>query len=438
LGYQSFAAIGNGNTTYYAATDTAGNWEVGLGTYSTTGPTLTRTTIYASSNAGSAVTFSGTVSVFVTYPSGQAVYEDAAGTVTSGVWQGSTIGVAYGGTGVTTSSGANSVVLRDANQNIAVNSVTQSLAATVASGGTTTLTPASPHFQILDGTGTHTFKLPDATTLPTGSSWVFDNDATGNLTVTDNASAVIDVVAPGGYTTVFLEANGTVGGTWGRFGMIPAEVNWGTNSLALGPTIVSGGTWQGGTIQSGYGGTGLTTFAGANNALYSTSASALAAGTLPVPAGGTGVTTSTGSGSVVLSTSPTLVTPALGTPTSGNFSTGTFTWPTFNQNTTGTASNVTGVVAVPNGGTGLTSLTAGNIPYGNGTGAYSSTASLNYTGTTLSAPNVTASNGLFINATTVSSSATVGTGFNAHSIGPVTIASGQTVTVASGQRWLIF
>jgi hypothetical protein len=328
--------------------------------------------------------------------------------------------------------------LRDANQNIAVNSVTQSLAATVASGGTTTLTPASPHFQILDGTGTHTFKLPDATTLPTGSSWVFDNDATGNLTVTDNASAVIDVVAPGGYTTVFLEANGTVGGTWGRFGMIPAEVNWGTNSLALGPTIVSGGTWQGGTIQSGYGGTGLTTFAGANNALYSTSASALAAGTLPVPAGGTGVTTSTGSGSVVLSTSPTLVTPALGTPTSGNFSTGTFTWPTFNQNTTGTASNVTGVVAVPNGGTGLTSLTAGNIPYGNGTGAYSSTASLNYTGTTLSAPNVTASNGLFINATTVSSSATVGTGFNAHSIGPVTIASGQTVTVASGQRWLIF
>ena len=68
-GFQTFATIGNTNTTYYSATDGSGNWEVGLGTYSTTGPTLTRTTVYASSNAGSAVTFSGTVNVFVTQPS---------------------------------------------------------------------------------------------------------------------------------------------------------------------------------------------------------------------------------------------------------------------------------------------------------------------------------------------------------------------------------
>lgn len=68
-GYQSFSVVGNTNTTYYSATDASGNWEVGLGTYSTTGPTLTRTTIFSSSNSGSAVTFSGTVNVFVTYPS---------------------------------------------------------------------------------------------------------------------------------------------------------------------------------------------------------------------------------------------------------------------------------------------------------------------------------------------------------------------------------
>jgi len=66
----------------------------------------------------------------------------------------------------------------------------------------------------------------------------------------------------------------------------------------------------------------------------------------------TAVTDETGSGSLVFATSPTLVTPILGTPQSGNFSTGTFTWPTFNQNTTGTASNVTGIVAVANGGSG--------------------------------------------------------------------------------------
>ena len=67
-GFQSFAVIGNGNTTYYSAFDPSGSWEVGVGTYSTTGPTLTRTTIISSSNAGAAVTFSGTVNVFVTQP----------------------------------------------------------------------------------------------------------------------------------------------------------------------------------------------------------------------------------------------------------------------------------------------------------------------------------------------------------------------------------
>lgn len=76
VGFQSFAVVGNGNTTYYSAFDVSGNWEVGVGTYSTTGPTLTRTTILASSNSGSAVTFSGTVNVFVTYPSERSVNLD--------------------------------------------------------------------------------------------------------------------------------------------------------------------------------------------------------------------------------------------------------------------------------------------------------------------------------------------------------------------------
>ena len=116
-GYQSFSSIGNTNTTYYAATDVSGNWEAGIGTYSTTGPTLTRTTILSSSNAGSAVTFVGTVTVFVTYPSGKSVNLDASGnvsalgTIASGTWNATTMAVAYGGTGVTTSTGSGSNVL---------------------------------------------------------------------------------------------------------------------------------------------------------------------------------------------------------------------------------------------------------------------------------------------------------------------------------------
>ena len=127
----------------------------------------------------------------------------------------------------------------------------------------------------------------------------------------------------------------------------------------------------------------------------------------------------TGSGTVLaLATSPTFVTPVLGTPTSGNFSTGTFTWPTFNQNTTGTASNVTGTVLVANGGTGLTSLTAGYIPYGNGTSAYSSSSGFTFvsnvlttpvlltTSTTSTTPNLTfnASNSRFTSGASVSGS----------------------------------
>lgn len=75
-GYQSFAVIGNTNTTYYTITDTtSGDWEVGIGTYSTTGPTLTRTTVVASSSGGSAISFgAGSKNVFVTYPAEYAAY----------------------------------------------------------------------------------------------------------------------------------------------------------------------------------------------------------------------------------------------------------------------------------------------------------------------------------------------------------------------------
>ena len=357
LGYQAFSAIGDGNTTFYCiAGQGSSEWEVGLGTYTASGTTLSRDTVLASSNSGSLVNFSvGTKAVFVTYPSEKSVNLDASGNVsalgnvTSGTWQGSTVGVAYGGTGVTASSGANSVVLRDANQNISVNSVNQALEVTTSSGGTKDITLASPHFQILTGTTTHTYKMPDATTVPTGAAWIFDNDSTQNLTVTNNAGATVDVVPPGGYATVFLEENSTIAGIWGRFGMIPNEVNWGTNSLDLGgSTVITNGIWQGTAVGTAYGGTGLTGFGSANYALYSSNATTLTAGTLPVAAGGTGVTTSTGSGSVVLSNSPTLVTPALGTPSSGDL-----------QNCTGYPSgSLTGVVAIANGGTNANTASA--------------------------------------------------------------------------------
>jgi len=80
-GFQSFVVIGDGNQTFYSIVDSAsGAWEVGVGTYTASGTTLSRTTVVSSSNAGSLVNFgAGTKDVFVTYPSSRAVYLDAAG-----------------------------------------------------------------------------------------------------------------------------------------------------------------------------------------------------------------------------------------------------------------------------------------------------------------------------------------------------------------------
>ena len=86
-GYQSFsAAIGNGNTCYYTIADqNGGNWEVGLGTYTSSGNSLARTTILSNSNADtSPITLSGASSVFLTYPAEKAALLDADGVLAIG------------------------------------------------------------------------------------------------------------------------------------------------------------------------------------------------------------------------------------------------------------------------------------------------------------------------------------------------------------------
>ena len=86
-GYQNFSVIGNGNTTYYTiAHQTLGEWEVGIGTYTSAGTTLARTTVLASSNAGSLVNFSaGTKDVFVTSPAERTVQGLGGGTSTQAI-----------------------------------------------------------------------------------------------------------------------------------------------------------------------------------------------------------------------------------------------------------------------------------------------------------------------------------------------------------------
>jgi hypothetical protein len=78
-GFQTFSAIGDGNSTYYTIAGQGTNeWEVGIGTYTSSGTTLSRDTVLSSSNSGSLVNFSsGTKDVFVTQPAERTVYVGA-------------------------------------------------------------------------------------------------------------------------------------------------------------------------------------------------------------------------------------------------------------------------------------------------------------------------------------------------------------------------
>jgi len=322
-GYQSFAVVGNGNTCYYTIYDSAATtpaWEVGIGTYSTSGPTLARTTVLSNSNGNtSPITLSSTANtktVWVDYPSEQAVYGNGT-TITAP--SGALLPVANGGTGVAVSTGANSVVLRDTNVNISANNTFNGITSTTSAAGTTIMTAASSFYQKLTGTTTQTYQLPDATTIPAGATYIFDNDSTGVMTIVNAASGAVDTVQPGSVDYIFLEASGTVAGSWSNYALIPDTYDFSGSTASFGNATITNAVWNGTIIASGYGGTGLTTFTGANNALYSTSSSALTAGTLPVAAGGTGATTLTGyvygNGTSPMTASTTIPTSAL----TGNF-----------------------------------------------------------------------------------------------------------------------
>src|SRR5210317_1847787 len=78
-GYQSFSVIGDGSETYYAIVGDT-EWEVGVGTYTASGTTLSRDTILESSNSGAAISLIGVSTVFCTYPAERSVNTADIGT----------------------------------------------------------------------------------------------------------------------------------------------------------------------------------------------------------------------------------------------------------------------------------------------------------------------------------------------------------------------
>jgi len=157
-----------------------------------------------------------------------------------------------------TTSGANSIVLRDANQNISANSITEGFTNVAAAGTTTTLTVASAFNYVVTGSGGQTYQLPDATTLANGTNYTFNNNqSSGTIVVKNNSGTTITTVQSGAFIEVILLSNSTAAGSWDTHTFAPSNVSWSTNTLDYAGSITSA-TWNGNTIAINRGGTGLT------------------------------------------------------------------------------------------------------------------------------------------------------------------------------------
>jgi hypothetical protein len=260
----------------------------------------------------------------------------------------------------------------------------------------------------------------------------------------------------------------TVAGTSGGVPYFSSASTWATSAaLAANALLIGGGA--GAAPSSITTGTGVVTALGVNTG--SAGAFVVNGGALGTPSSGT-VTNLTGTASINING-----TVGAGTPTTGAFTTltasadSTFSSTgalTVSKGTTGQqpASPATGMVrynttsnefegysgASPAwksiGGSALsndTSTTSNLYPVF--AGATSGTAQNLYTGNAklLYKPStgeftssiLTAGNGIMVNSQTVSVSYTIAAGYSGMSAGPVTVASGQSVTVSSGSRWVV-
>jgi hypothetical protein len=346
-----------------------------------------------------------------------------------------TLGVSNGGTGVTTSTGSGSNVL-----NTSPTLVTPNLGTPSALVGTNI-------------TGT-------AASLTAGTVTTNAN-LTGEVTSVGNAATVPNATVIGKVLTGYVSGAGTVAATDTILQAIQKlNGNDATNANLTGPitsvgnaTSVASQTGTGSTFVMNTSPTLVTPVLGTPSSGTLTSCTGLPlstgiVGTLGVSNGGTGVTTSTGSGSNVLSNSPTLVTPALGTPSAlvGTNITGTAAGLSIGGNAA-TATSATSATTATTA-TNLAGGAANQIVYQTGAGSTAyvtaptlTNTSLTWNGSSLiwaaGAGGLVAGGGIFENSQTISVNYTITAGSNGMSTGPITVASGYTVTVPTGSRWVV-
>jgi hypothetical protein len=125
------------------------------------------------------------------------------------------------------------IPLKDSNGNLTVNCLFEGYVNQAASGTTITLTAASAQNYAITGSGGQVIKLPDATTLPNGALFSFNNNqSSGTITVQNNSSTTVCTTQSGAYIYLVLLSNSTAAGSWDYHNVAPSNASWSTNTLS--------------------------------------------------------------------------------------------------------------------------------------------------------------------------------------------------------------
>ena len=276
--------------------------------------------------------------------------------------------------------------------------------------------------------GTNGTATPTAGGIAYGSGTAYAFTAVGSSgqVLTSSGSGTPTWTTPSAYATVTddtttnatrypLYANATSGNLTTEY-VSSTKYQFNPSTGVLTATSFSGaGTGLTGTASSlSIGGNAAT----ATSATTATTATNLAGGTANQ------IPYQTGAGATSFVVAPTTASTAL------TWSGTAFTWATAGTAVTITDDTTTNATRYPL----FANATSGTVST-----EYVSSTKYKYNPSTgeLTAPEVIASNGILINGTTVSASYTIASGNNGFSVGPITVASGQAVTVTSGQRWVV-
>ena len=136
------------------------------------------------------------------------------------------------GSDATTTATASVLVARDADANTFANATFNGFTSVAASGSLITLIAASTPNYLVTGSGGQVIQLPNATTLPNGAVFSFNNNqSSGAITVNNNSSTLVASIPSGGLVNVTLLSNAIAAGSWDIHTQAPSNVSWSTNTL---------------------------------------------------------------------------------------------------------------------------------------------------------------------------------------------------------------